>query len=125
MLWTIDSALDDDLAHLFARNDDMGIYEFRIGRLKTVVTVEVGRLPSSERGRYHRSHDIRTPLQTGPYHQRPFCWDDVPYALHEAIGSLTAYYELAVAEGYEPKEEWLVERRSAWLWRAPDDCKEK
>jgi hypothetical protein len=123
MLWAINSALDDDLIHLIARDDEMGIYEFRVGKLKTIVTVEVGRLPSSERARYHRSHDIKTPIQAGPYHQRPFCWDDVPYALHQAIGSITTYYRLAIADGHEPQEEWLVECRSAWPWRLTEDPK--
>ena len=121
MLWTIDSALDDDLIHLIARNDDMGIYEFRVGELKTIVTVEVGRSPSSERGRYHRSHDIKTPLQAGPYHQLQMFWDDVPDALHQAIGSITGYYSLAIANGHKPQEDWLVERRSAWPWRLSED----
>ena len=123
MYWTVDRALDDDLIHLIARDDDMGIYEFRVGKLKTIVTVEVGRLPSSEHARYHRSHDIKTPIQAHPYHQRPFWWDDVPYALHEAIGSITTYYRMAIADGYEPQEEWLVECPSPWPWRLPEDLK--
>jgi hypothetical protein len=109
MAYTIEKALDDDLIELVNRNDDLGIYEFRVGVLDTIVTVEIGCLPTSERARYHRSHDIKTPSQAGPYHQSRYVWDDVPYALFQAIDSITSYYRMGVKDGYAPQESWLVE----------------
>ena len=107
MAWTIDSALDDDLINDLIRYDKIGTYEFRIGDLDTIVTVEVSRLPAREEAVYRRSHDIHTPVQAGPYHQsRPY-WDSVPYALHQAIDSLTSYYRDAVKAGHTPNENWL------------------
>ena len=108
MAWTIDDALDDSLIEIVNRDDSLGIYEFRLGQLDTIVSVQVSRLPGSDKAIYARSHAIKTPVQAGPYHQsRPY-WDDVPYALHQAISSLTQYYEQAVSAGHEPKESWLV-----------------
>ena len=109
MAYTIERALDDKLIELVNRNDDLGIYKFRVGVLDTIVTVEIGRLPASERARYHRSHDIKTPSQAGPYHQSRYDWDDVPYALFQAINSITSYYRMGLEDGHTPDESWLVE----------------
>ena len=109
MPWTLDKALDDDLITFTHRHDALGYYEFRVGNLKTVVTVQVSRLPKSEEARYILSHAIKTPTQAGPYYQSRGYWDDVPYALHQAISSLTQYYREAVKAGHEPQESWLVE----------------
>jgi hypothetical protein len=108
MAWTIDKALDDDLIHLENRNDDLGVYEFRVGELDTIVSVDIGRLPSSDEAKYHRSHNIKTPKQAGPHRQsRPY-WDDIPYALHQAISGITSHYRDAVKAGHKPDESWLV-----------------
>lgn len=108
MAWTIENALEDDLVDIVNRDDHLGIYEFRLGGLETVVSVQVSRLPDSNEAVYHRSHAINTPTQAGPYHQsRPY-WDSVPYALHQAISSLTQYYDEAVKAGHDPQESWLV-----------------
>jgi hypothetical protein len=110
MAWTIDTALEDKLINNVIRNDKIGTYEFRVGVLNTTVTVEVYRLPNGDEAVYRRSHDIHTPGQLGPYRQsRPY-WDNVPYALHQAIDSLTSYYRNAVNAGYTPDESWLVGR---------------
>lgn len=111
MPWTIDSALDDRDIEILNRDDEMGICEFRIGVLKTVISIQVTRLPGKERAVYTRSHAIHTPLQFGPYRQsRPY-WDDVPYALHQAINSITSYYRQAVEAGHVPEDSWLVGQR--------------
>ena len=108
MAWTLDTALDDESINVINRNDHLGVYEFRLGDLETVVTIQVTRLPASDEAVYHRSHAIHTPTQAGPYHQsRPY-WDDVPYALHQAVSSITQYYRDAVKAGHRPQESWLV-----------------
>jgi hypothetical protein len=109
MAWTIEKALNDDLIHIVNRDDELGVYEFRVGDIETIVTVEIGRLPTSERARYHRSHNIKTPSQSHPYHQSRPHWDNVPYALHQAISSITDYYRMGVKDGYAPSKSWLVE----------------
>lgn len=108
MPWTIDNALENDTIHIVERDDAMGFYSFTVGTLSTVVTVEVSRLPNSENAAYRLSHCIHSPTQATPYRQsRPY-WDDVPYALHRAISSITDYYREAVRAGHTPAESWLV-----------------
>ncbi len=109
MPWTIDKALADDLVHLVSRDDKLGVYEFRVGKLATIISVSVGRLPSSNEGKYHRSHSIKTPKQSTAYHQSRLCWDDVPCALYQAISSITDYYRDAVKDGLVPDEAWLLD----------------
>ncbi|WPZ30778.1 hypothetical protein T8A63_07385 [Sulfitobacter sp. OXR-159] len=106
--WDIEDALDDDLITIVHRDDDLGVYEFRVGELQAIVTVQVSRLPTSERAIYYRSHAIHTPIQATPYHQSRSTWDDVPYALHQAISSITDYYSDATRAGHAPEEAWLV-----------------
>lgn len=109
MPWTIDNALNDDLLDIVERNDEYGEYAFRVGELETVVTVTVRRLPQSEQATFRRSHSIHTPVQLAPYHTSRSYWDDVPYALHQAINGITSYYRQAVEAGHSPSESWLVE----------------
>jgi hypothetical protein len=109
MAWTIDEALDDDLIHLDNRNDDLGVYEFRVGELSKIVTVLLSRLPTSDRARFYRSHNIKTPAQTYQYSQNSTIWDDLPYALHQAVNGITSHYRHAVEKGLVPADSWLVE----------------
>ena len=108
MAWTFDEALADDLVTVVTRDDSVGTFEFRVGELETVITVELGRFMDSDWTKFRRSHAIKTPLQAGPYlPSRDF--DDYPaYALHRAIDSITNYYRQAVRKGLTPSKEWLV-----------------
>jgi hypothetical protein len=108
MAWTIEKALEDKNVHLINRNDELGIYEFRIGELKTIITVNVVLSPSGERVKYLSSHTIKTPLQRAPYSQSRDHFDDRPFALHNAINGITLYYERAAHTGLTPTESWLV-----------------
>jgi hypothetical protein len=38
MSWTIDSALDDDSVDLVNRDEDLAIFEFRVGELETTMS---------------------------------------------------------------------------------------
>lgn len=109
MAWTIESALDDKDIEIVNRNDDLGVYEFTVGELSPVVTVTVSLLPDGRRARFHRSHAIKTPTQGKPYRPSRDFDDDLPYALHRAIASITEYYREAVEEGHKPSDDWLVE----------------
>lgn len=109
MPYAIDSALDDADIQVIERNDDLGEYMITIGSLETYVYITISLLPDGQRARFERSHAIHTPVQAGPYlASRPY-WDDLPYALHQAISGLTQYYRAAIAEGHKPQESWLVE----------------
>jgi hypothetical protein len=108
MAWTIERALDDKHVHLINRNDELGIYEFRIGDLKTIITVNIDLSLSGDRAKYHSSHTIKTPLQRAPYSQSRDHFDDKSYALHNAINGITLYYEKAAHTGLTPTESWLV-----------------
>lgn len=112
MAYTVENALDDPDIHLETRDDDRGNYEFRVGDLGVVVSVKVGRLPGGNEAFYTRSHNIHTPVQAGPYVQSRGQWDDVPYALHQAVSSLTSYYRKAIEAGHAPDDSWLVPSRA-------------
>jgi hypothetical protein len=108
MPYTLDSALDDDLITVVNRNDSMGLYEVRIGTLKKIVSIELGRFLDSEWTKFDISHAIKTPALMSPYRtSRPFA-DYPAYALHQAISGLTQYYRQAVENGDKPDENWLV-----------------
>lgn len=108
MAWTFDEALADDLVTVVTRDDSAGTFEFQVGELETVITIELGRFMDSEHTKFRRSHAIHTPVQIGPYlPSRDF--DDYPAcALHRAIDSITDYYRQAVQKGHTPAEDWLV-----------------
>lgn len=108
MPWTLDNALDDELVTVIDRHDDIGNYSIKIGKLETIVEIDLGRLLTSDRVKFRVSHSIHTPLQAGPYRTSRFIEDDAAYALHRAIDGLTSYYKQAVKDGYTPKESWLV-----------------
>lgn len=103
------SALQDDLVTVVEQNDEMGHFCIRIGKLKTLVTIELGRFMTSDKTKYSVSHAIKTPTQIDPYHTSlPFAATPVG-ALNRAVTGLTMYYQQAVDAGHEPKEDWLVE----------------
>lgn len=108
MPYTLENVLRDDTITVIERDDDRGLYKFRLGELTPVVTIILYRSLISEETRYERSHAIKTPLQAGPYHQSRLFWDDPAYALHQAIDSITQHYKDAVSEGYTPLDSWLV-----------------
>jgi hypothetical protein len=110
MPWTIESALNDDLAHDQRRL--VGEYQFRVGDLETRIHV---RLLEDVRGNgvhFEQSHFIHTPTQGGPYATSRPWGDDEGYALHQAVTSITLYYRQAVDAGHKPQESWLVPNRS-------------
>jgi hypothetical protein len=108
LAWTIDSALGDRSISIDERNDAWGIYRFRVGDLKTIITIKLCRSPVDDETRYERSHDIETPTQIGPYSASHVFWDDPPNALYNAISGITEYYRQAVIAGHAPSETWLV-----------------
>jgi hypothetical protein len=108
MMFTLESALDDDSITIIERNDSWGLYRFQVGMLKTIVSVKLCRSPVSDETRYELSHAIHTPTQIGPYHQSRLFWDYPAYALHEAITSITMHYNIATKNGYASEEGWLV-----------------
>ena len=107
-MWTFDTALEDDFVTVLGRDDEAGTFEFRIGTLETVVTVELGRFMESNMTKFVRSHAIKTPQQMGPYIPSKTFEDHPVVALRTAISSLTQYYRAAVRAGYEPHEGWLA-----------------
>jgi hypothetical protein len=110
MAWTISDALADPAITLLERDDNRGIYRFRVGDLQTEVTVELCRSPTTDETRYELSHAIHTPTQLAPYIQGRTFWDYPAYALHQAVNSLTSYYNAALKAGHKPQEGWLKAR---------------
>ena len=109
MVWTFDSALADDLISVENRDDDMGLFEVRIGPLEAVVTIELGRFMTSENTKFFVSHAIKPPTLATPYRTSHQFADYPAYALHRAIAGLTSEYRVAVGAGHAPEEAWLVE----------------
>lgn len=106
--YTIDDILGDPLLTVVDRHDEMGSFAIKIGKLQTVVFIELGRFRIDKTTKFHVSHAIHTPKQAGPYRtSKPFD-DDWEYALHRAVTGLTSYYNEAVKAGHVPSESWLV-----------------
>jgi hypothetical protein len=106
--YTVDGVLEDDLVTVLDRNDDIGSYSVRIGSLRTIVHIDLGKLLTSDHIKFRTSHSIKTPLQAGPYRTSRCIENDAAYALHRAIDGLTSYYRIAVEQGHVPQESWLV-----------------
>lgn len=104
--WSVDRALDDEFLTMLERDDDLGVYRFRIGTLMTEVTIAL----SSLRGdwRLSISHTMKTPEQLNPYKPADRIFANNGRALHEAISALTTYYKVAVDSGHKPDESWLT-----------------
>ena len=102
---------DDELVTVVNFNVDYGAFEFTVGELETIITVELGRFLDSDETKFYRSHAIKTPIQMGPYlPSRTF--DDSPEsALGKAVSSITDYYRMAVDKGHPPTEDWLIPTR--------------
>jgi len=109
MAYTFDDALNDSLVTVVRRDDSRGAFEVKIGLLKTIVAIDLGRSMDSNRTKYSVSHSIKTPTQICPCRTAPPFADQPPYALRRAIRGLTDYYRDAIAHGHAPNEEWLVE----------------
>jgi hypothetical protein len=105
---TFDSAINDELVTVFDRNDEFGSYAIKIGKLNTMVFIELGRLMNSNRTKFTVSHAIKTPLQAAPYITSLPLANDPPAALHRALHGLTDFYRKAVSAGLDPAESWLV-----------------
>jgi len=91
-----------------ANNRD-GVYGVRIGKLKT--KIEIVLTPSPEKDGYFDikiSHSIKTPLQPRPWRQKWRRGSSRVDALHRSLFYLINHYRKAVAQGFEPGEDWLI-----------------
>ena len=105
----IDEVLKNNLISVIERDDGASLYRFRIGKLQTVVTVNLARLGSGI-VEYVNSHGIKTPEQADVYFSSNTTSKDWASALEKAIEDLVEDYRVAVAKGYQPEESWLVRR---------------
>ena len=108
MPFTFDGVLDNDLLTLVCGDVSSGTFKFRVGTLKTVITINLSSPTDSDRTTFRRSHAIKTPSQAGPYLPSLDFADYPAYALHRAITSITDYYKQAEEDGHTPTEDWLV-----------------
>jgi CxxC motif-containing protein len=102
--WTMQEALNHTLITFVRRESNT--FVVLLGNLKTEISITLEH--EGDYVNFVLSHVIKTPVQIGPYRtSRPY--NDTPgSALHQAITSLTQYYEMAVGEGHQPQESWLV-----------------
>ncbi|MEY8213045.1 MAG: hypothetical protein RPR97_01040 [Colwellia sp.] len=54
------------------------------------------------------SHHARTPIQAAPYFPSTIFFSSEEEAIKGAISSTTRYIKMAISEGHEPEDEWLV-----------------
>ena len=109
MNWDMEAALADPLVRPFFKDHDEGYYELQIGELTEVVWITIGRFITSDQAKYAVSHYLRTPAQIAPFKEPDRLANDPADALRKAVESFTIYYRLAVSQGYEPSDKWLVE----------------
>jgi hypothetical protein len=121
---TFDDALDDDLVTVFDRNDEAGCYAIKVGRLNTMIFIELGRLTNSDRTKFTVTHAIKTPCQAAPYITTLPIAPDPPSALYRAVHGLTDLYRMAVSDGHKPEESWLVCQVCYLTHPSPDDGQE-
>lgn len=109
VLVTIDSALNNPLVRVVARDDAKGAYEIRIGELNTIVSVTLER--RADLGFVFKvSHHIVIVDDPygGPSYLPCFGFGTTPAkALQRAVKYLTEQYDAAVRGGYKPSESWL------------------
>lgn len=111
MAWTIDDVLADKRVEVISKRV-ISEYKFRVGTLKTVITIRTYQEKAQTGYIFEQSHNIKTPKQVGPYRpSRPWA-DYEAYAVHLAIDSIAQYYEEAVNAGYKPEESWLVSNKN-------------
>lgn len=106
MPWTIEAALSG--AAVAKSKATQSGYSFWLKGLPTEIEVVLS--INGERGgfNFQTSHVIHTPKQAGPYHPSRPWGDDAAYALHQAVTSITQYYEEAIKAGLKPNAEWLI-----------------
>ena len=106
MTWTIKSALESGAIQKTEPTVDG--YSFWLRGIPTEIRVTLS--VNGVRGgfNFYTSHAIKTPSQIGPYRPGNAWGDDIPYALHRAVASITDYYDEAIKAGLAPDPEWLV-----------------
>jgi hypothetical protein len=121
MAISIEQALDHPLITVVKADKERGIFAIKIGKLKTVITIELVFDDLTELWWFEVSHAIKTPQLSGPY--RPSMRQDRHRGpvLRDAIIGFILFYRSARRDGFSPTEDWLVKRcRAADADRHPD-----
>lgn len=91
------------------RKIDATTYTFALKGIPTNIRLVLKPSRGQRKGfDFRLSHVIHTPVQIGPYFPSNPWGDDVGYALHQAVTSLTMFYDIAVERGFSPDSDWLV-----------------
>ena len=104
---TIDEVFQDDpLIKVLSRNDDEGLYKVLLGDIETIITIKL----EFKDGwfRFFRDYNVSTPNQAGVYYGSRNAFASPALALAEALAGLTTFYEIAIDDGHQPNEKWLV-----------------
>ena len=106
MPWKVEQVL----AHAFVREPRRLLreYQFFVGEIPVAITIGLYELIGSKQIEFDQSHFIRTPDQIAPDTTIVRAWDSEGDALEAAISPFVEDYGAAVAEGYKPRESWLV-----------------
>jgi hypothetical protein len=103
---TIDSAFSDE--YVRDAREFIAEYEFRVGELFTPIRVRISRRVAKNDFVFEQSHFIKTPAQYTAYAaSEPFA-DNPAKAVHDAVRSVTSFYDSAMKRGHKPSESWLV-----------------
>lgn len=103
----IDAFLNEDEAVSDWKVVDDG-WVFKLKNIDTEITIILAVNPLRGGYNFWQSHFIHTPTQIGPYMTSRPWGDDLEYALHLALTSITSYYNQAIKESHYPSPEWLV-----------------
>ncbi len=103
---TIDSAFEDEFIH--DPREFVAEYEFRVGQLSTPIRIRISRRIEKHDFVFEQSHFIKTPAQYTAYAaSEPFA-EGQAKAVHDAVRSITSFYDSAMKRGHKPSESWLV-----------------
>ena len=99
MSWNFDEALEDELLHDVSCDRSRGTFEFRVGELEEVITIELGRFMDGDQTKFRISHAIKAPWQRDAYRSSRVFDDDPVRALRRAINCITFDYRQALEKG--------------------------
>jgi hypothetical protein len=103
---TIDAAFSEECVH--DAREFVAEYEFRVGVLSTPIHIRISRRIPKGDFIFEQSHFIKTPAQYTAYAaSEPFAVDPAK-AVHDAVSSITTFYDSATKRGHKPSESWLV-----------------
>jgi len=96
-------------SHVLIR--ELKIYlNLEVNHFNPCIRIKIWKSSVNSREPYHFtvSHDVRTPMQAGPYYPSRTQAATESEAIHQAILSTNYYLVGAINQGHEPSDSWLI-----------------